>query len=302
VNTGSRRTPPNRAAGRAGARPLRSVPPKSFLQRNRGRLLGGLAAVAVLALAGIAYLNATSPAYACGTEWSPAPTPTTAPGATPRLGYVQTDTGREHIALGSFVKYPLCPPATGKHNNAQGEGPIKAGLYGPDDATIPQGWIHNLEHGGLVLLYRCASGDSACTDSGQTALKQFTAAFPNSPICNLPPGGSGVGPVVTRFDQMKWPYAALIWGVVLPLDTLDTSQILAFFAQQGERTNPEPLCARPTATPAPTGTPAPSSSASAAATGTPPPTAAPTVTPAPTASPAPTPAPTATPAPTPGAS
>jgi hypothetical protein len=57
---------------------------------------------------------------------------------------------------------------------------------------------------------------------------------------------------------MNWPYAALLWGLVLPMDSLDTAQVSAFFAQQGERTNPEPLCARPTEAPAPVETPGPS--------------------------------------------
>lgn len=294
MNIGNRRTPPPRPTGRAGTRTLRSAPQKSFLERNRGRLLWGLAGLAVLAMAGIAFVNATAPAYACSSEWNPPLPASPAPGASPRLGIVQTDTGREHIAVGSFVRYALCPPATGKHNNATGEGPIKAGVYGPDDQTLPQGWIHNLEHGGLVLLYRCSGGDTACTDTGQAALRQFNASFPNSPVCNLPAGS--IGPVVARFDQMKWPYAALIWGVVLPLNTLDTAQITAFFHQQGERTNPEALCAKPTSTPGPAGTPAASAAASAGATVTP----TPVPTAAPTAAPTPTPAPTASP--TPGAS
>jgi hypothetical protein len=220
----------------------------------------GLGAVAIVVMAGLAFSSATSPAYACAAQFSPAPTPSPAPGATQRLGYVQTDTGREHVTTGSFVRYALCPPATGKHYNATGEGPIKATIYGPDEQVVPEGWIHNLEHGGLVLLYRCTGGDTACSDSGQAALRQFDASFPNSPICNLPAGS--IGPVVARFDQMKWPYAALVWGVVLPLDSLDTKQILAFFAQSGERTNPEQLCARPTATPGPTDSPGPSASPS----------------------------------------
>ena len=288
MNIGNRRTPPTRPAARAGSRALRTVPQKTFLQRNRGRLLTALAAIAVLAMAGIVFMNATSPAYACGSQWSPAPTASPAPGATQRLGYVQTDTGRDHVTVGAFVKYALCPPATGNHYNATSEGPIRAGMYGPDDQVTPQGWIHNLEHGGLVLLYRCGSGDSACSDAGQTALRQFNSSFPNSPICNLPAGS--IGPIVARFDQMKWPYAALIWGVVLPLETFDTTQITTFFAQQGERTNPEALCAKPTDTPEPTGTPGPSASATAG------PTAAPTTAPSSVATPA------ATAAPTPGAS
>lgn len=286
MNIANRRTPPPRPTGRSGSRAYRAAPPKSFLERNRGRLLVGLAVIAIVAMAGIAFLNATSPAYACGSEWSPAPTGSPAPGATPRLGYVQTDTSREHVAVGAFVKYALCPPATGKHYNATGEGPIRAGVYGPDDQQVPQGWIHNLEHGGLVLLYRCTGSDTACTDTGQTALRQFNASFPNSPICNLPAGS--IGPVVARFDQMKWPYAALLWGMVLPLDTLDTNQIDTFFAQSAERTNPEALCAKPTDTPGPTNSPAASSQASPA------PTAAPTAAPTPSAAP--------TAAPTPGAS
>jgi len=288
VNIGNRRTPPPppRPSGRPGSRPPRVAPRKSFLERNRGRLLWALAGVALLATAGIAFFNAASPAYACAAEWSPQPTPSPAPSATQRLGYVQTDTGREHVTTGAFVKYALCPPATGKHYNASGQGPIRAGLFGPDDAITPQGWIHNLEHGGLVLLYRCDNGDNACSDAGQAALRQFNASFPNSPVCNLPPGS--IGPVIARFDQMKTPYAALLWGLVLPLDTLDTNEIYTFFTQSAERTNPESLCARPSPTPGPTGTPGPTStpgpSASSSATPTVSPTAASTASPTPGAS------------------
>jgi hypothetical protein len=207
-----------------------------------------------VAIASVAFLNATSPAYACSSEWTPAVTPPPAPSATPRLGYVQDDQGRDHISLGAFVKYALCPPATGKHFNAQGEGPVRPGVYGPEDQATPQGWIHNLEHGGLVLLYRCKDGDTACTDAGQQALKDFNATFPNSPVCNLPKGATG--PIVARFDEMAWPYAVLLWGQVLPMTTFDAQLARDFFAQQGERTNPELLCAKPTPTPIPAATPA----------------------------------------------
>lgn len=259
MNTPNQLTTPTKAGSRGSGR--RSAPQQSFLTRNRSRLLWGLAGLALVGIATLAFLNATSPAYACATEWNPAPTTAPAPDGTPRLGITQTDLGNQHATLGAFVKFALCPPASGNHYNVTGDGPIRPGVYGPDDQATPQGWIHNLEHGGLVLLYRCADGDTACSESGQAALSQFNASFPNSPICDVPKGT--VGPIVARFDQMKWPYAALVWGIVLPLDTLDVNQVYAFFAQQGDRTNPEPLCAKPTATPAPTDTPAPSADASA---------------------------------------
>ncbi len=244
MNIGTRPTPPSRP----GSRPPRAAPKVSFLARNRNRLLWAVAGVALLGMGGLAFLNATSPAYACAAQWTPEATSAPAPEATQRLGYAQTDIGRDHVTLGSVAKYAFCPPATGNHYNAQGEGPVRPGIYGPDDQATPQGWIHNLEHGGLVLLYRCLDGDRACTEEGQAELQQFNATFPNSPVCNLPPGG--VGPIIARFDQMQSAYAALLWGLVLPLDSLDVAQIHAFFAQQGERTNPESLCARPTEVPA----------------------------------------------------
>ena len=292
MTSSSRRTPPPTKRTRP-SRAHRGVPERSFLERNRSRLLWGLAGVALVGIAALAFLNATSPAYACSTQWEPAVTPEPAPSATPRLGYVQNDSGTEHVSLGSFVRYALCPPASGKHYNAQGEGPVRPGTYGPDDEAPPQGWIHNLEHGGLIVLYRCADGDPGCSETSQTVMQSFYATFPNSPICDLPAGS--VGPIIARFDEMKWPYAALLWGQVLPLDEFDAQLILDFFAQQGERSNPEALCAPPTPTPAPTGTPGPTGtpdpSGSAVPSGSPDASASP----APSASP-PSPAPSATPA------
>ncbi len=249
----------------------------------------GIAGIVVVA--GLVYAAATTPAYACANEWAPVPTPSPLPSATERLGYVQDDLGRQHIPDGTAVKYALCPPASGKHINITGEGPIKPGVYKPDDKALPQGWIHNLEHGGLVLLYKCP-GD-ACTDAGQAALQKIWDTWPNSPVCNLARGQ--VGPIIARFDQMQFPYAALLWGQVLPLDTLDADRILAFFAQQGERSNPEPWpgCVAPTPTPGPTGTPAPSASAAPSTGASPSVSAAPSASVTPTATPAPSAAPTA---------
>jgi hypothetical protein len=254
---------PRRVTGTT--RPGRTVRSSSFFDRNRTLLLAALAIVAVVGVGAVAFSAATSPAYACTAQWQPEVTPPPAPSATPRLGYVQTQLERTHVQPGDFVRYPFCPPASGKHVNAQGAGPISAKVYGPDDKAVPQGWIHNLEHGGLVLLYRCTGGD-ACTDAGQEALRAFVAAFPPSPVCNLPSGNGQLSPVVVRFEEMAFPYAALLWGQVLPLQTLDTNSILAFWAQQGERSNPEKLCAAPTPTPAPTGTPGPTGTPAASPT------------------------------------
>lgn len=248
-----RRSTSRPAAGRppagtaSGTRPVRAKRVgrpqirESFLERNRTRLLWVGAAVVVVALGTLFYLQSTAPAYACGVEWTAPATASPAPGESPRIGYPQEDMGRDHVAPGTSVKYIYCPPASGNHYSAQGQGPIDARVYGPNDRAVPEGWIHNLEHGALVLLYKCP-GDG-CTDAGQAALQQLWTNWPASPICKIAP--HLLSPVIARFDDMAYPYAALVWDQVLPLQTLDTQQVLAFFNQQAERTNPEPQCASP---------------------------------------------------------
>jgi hypothetical protein len=244
----------SRGSARAGRRQrARPAPAGSFLQRYR-RWLFAAGVVAVVAVVGAGvFAAATQPAYACSNIWEPSPTPSPATDASPQLGFVQPDMGNAHVGTGTSVTYTYCPPASGRHYNQPGvAGPIPARPYGPNDAVIPEGWVHNLEHGGLVVLYRGAEAD-------QAPLRALYDAVPVSPVCGFAPGGNAPGPVVARFDDMAWPYAALVWDRVLPLQTLDQAAILDFYARYGERTNPEKLC-DPNASPsaAPSTAPSPS--------------------------------------------
>jgi hypothetical protein len=243
-----------RAGRRQRARPATSA---SFIERYRSVLVG-LAVVAVVGIVGVGVFAAsTQPVYACSTEWTPDPTPSPGANAAPQPGYPQPDMGQGHVSNGTAVTYTYCPPASGRHYNGTQTGPISARVYGPDDAVPPQGWIHNLEHGAIVVLYR---GDSeGATDAGQAALRAFFESYPPSPLCGFQPGTS-VGPVFARFDEMATPFAAMVWGRVLPLDSLDTEAILEFDRTYGERTNPESFCERPSPTPAPTASPSPDAS------------------------------------------
>lgn len=278
-------SPASDGTTRAGRRARSTYQQRSFAERHRGTIVG-IAAIAAVALIGVFVIySASRPLYQCSTIWEPAPTASPLPGASPAPGYVQDDMGALHVPPGEVIKYTYCPPASGNHYFAAGLGPIAPRFYGVNDKTLPEGWIHNLEHGALVLLYK-GDGDGA-TDEGQRALRALFDDFPNSPVCNITPGTS-VGPVITRFDSMAWPFAALVWGRVLPLQTLDTAAILDFYKIWGERTNPEKQCAPPSASPspAPSGSPsvAPSSSASPAPSGSVAPGASPSPSAAPSAS------------------
>jgi hypothetical protein len=267
--TDSRQTPPSQGDGsqrhsstsptgsrRAGRRETthRRPPEKTTLQRLRTPVLALVVIGALVAIGAFAFTSASAPAYACTTIDTPRPA------AEGQIGQVQPDQGAAHVQAGDKVTYPVCPPASGKHVNRVGFGPLTPQVYGPDDQSLPTGWVHNLEHGGLVLLYACDQG--ACDDAGIAALQEFDAGFPNSAICNLAPGG--VGPVVARFEQMPTRYAALVWNRVLYLDTLDAQLVYDFFLRYAERVEggrwvapPEPQCAAPSAGPsaAPTTTP-----------------------------------------------
>lgn len=233
----------------------RAVYQPSFVQRYRTAIVVIAAVAGVALLSAFVFASAAQPAYACSTIWTPQPTASPAPSATPNLGYVQPDMGRDHVSVGTKVTYTYCAPASGSHDNASGSGPIPARVYGPGDNANPEGWIHNLEHGALVLLYQGAS--AGATIEGQAQLKAFYDAFPNSPRCGFAKGQ--IGPIIARFDDMSTPFQAILWGRVLPLQTFDQAQILAFWNQWGERTNPEDQC--PSVPRAPTTSSAPASSA-----------------------------------------
>jgi hypothetical protein len=130
-----------------------------------------------------------------------------------------------------------------------------------------------MEHGALIVLYNCSGG---CPDDATLQkLKTFATSFPASPICKLPAGR--IGPVITRFDEMKSKYAAIVWDRLLMLDSLDTDKILAFFMAEGERTNPEKQCAAPSPSAEPSGQPSavPSAGQSPSPASSAPPSAAP---------------------------
>ncbi|HEX5148524.1 MAG TPA: DUF3105 domain-containing protein [Candidatus Limnocylindrales bacterium] len=227
----------------------------SFVERHRTPIVLLAALAGVVLISAFVFTSAASPAYACSDEWTPTATASPAAGAASNPGYVQPDMGNKHANPGDKVTYTYCPPASGAHYNVANVGPIQPRLYGPNDKAVPEGWIHNLEHGAMVILYRGRSGDPGVTDAGQAALRTLFKEFPASPVCGIQPGTSQ-GPVIARFDEMATPYAALVWDRVLPLNELDTAQILEYWQVWGERSNPEPQCSAPSASPGTEASPA----------------------------------------------
>jgi hypothetical protein len=228
----------------------------STLERLRTPVLAIVVVAAVVGISLFVFTSATAPAYACTSI------DTVQPPVGGQVGQVQPDMGRSHVNTGDKVTYAVCPPASGKHVNKSGYGPLQPKVYGPDDQSAPNGWVHNLEHGGLVLLYSCTKG--ACDDASIATLRQFSSGFPASAICRIPAGV--VGPVVAKFDEMPTRYAALVWDRVYYFDTLDAQKVYDFYLAYGEKVGsdgtwnapPEPQCAAPSPTPAASASASPS--------------------------------------------
>jgi hypothetical protein len=211
------------------------------MERYRTPIVAIAAISGVVLISAFVFATAAAPVFACTQEWVPQSTASPAADASPNPGYVQPDLGNKHLDNGERATYTYCPPASGAHYNDPPLGPITPRLYGPGDLAQPQGWIHNLEHGAMVILYRGRDGDPGPSPDGQAALKALFDEFPPSPVCGIR-AGTSQGPVIARFDDMATPYAAVVWGRVLPLEAFDTAQILEYWQVWGERTNPEPQC------------------------------------------------------------
>lgn len=137
---------------------------------------------------------------------------------------------RGHVATCSALEPAFHPPASGEHFGSWAD----FGIY---EAPIPWGFlVHALEHGAIVLAYRCEAPCSEITD----ALRAVIAAHGPDPLCR---GGE----IAARFimvpdPELEWPVAALAWEHVYLATCIDPSSLAEFVEAHYGRA-PEDLCA-----------------------------------------------------------
>jgi hypothetical protein len=126
------------------------------------------------------------------------------------------DEGREHVPAGSKITYKHYPPTSGNHYPQA----ARWGTFGTDAQPLPEGtFVHNLEHGGIAILYKCADG---CPDLVQQ-LQDFLKAAPKDPKYQE------VKIVVTPYANMTHKIALLAWNWLDEFDTFDSARILKFY-------------------------------------------------------------------------
>ncbi len=144
-----------------------------------------------------------------------------------------------HVPIPSVVDWSSNPPSSGPHY------PIWA-AFKTFSTPVPRGYyVHDLEHGAVVLLYRCdvdAGGDpgpGGCPDV-VASLEQVVAALPDDPLCTA--SGVRVRAVITPDPLLDVPVAAAAWGWTYKADCLDLPSLEAFASEHyGKGT--EQVCA-----------------------------------------------------------
>lgn len=139
---------------------------------------------------------------------------------------------RDHRPACSLLEHPFHPPASGPHYGSWAD-------FGAYDAPVPWGFlVHALEHGAVVLAYRCDAPGPACdalrADLGAVALEHGT-----DPICR----GSGADNrfILVPDPTLEWAVAAVAWEHVYLATCLDRPSLDAFVAEHYARA-PEDTC------------------------------------------------------------
>lgn len=139
-------------------------------------------------------------------------------GSADEIGRRMPDEGRQHVPVGTRVRYGHYPPTSGPHWPR----PARWGVY--DEAVPEEVWVHNLEHGGIVLLYHCPT---PCPDLVRQ-LRLVYATFPSSKHGH-------VKLLITPYPKLRTRLAILAWTWLDELEELDRDRLLRFYKTHVDR-------------------------------------------------------------------
>jgi len=204
------------------------------MRRAASLAIGGLSLAAMAAACGAQHDPAANAGRAAdaGDVFDGNSTPSAAVGPCSAVTEQHPIEGHDHVAVCSYVDYQTLPPSSGDHY------PYWA-AYMTYDQPVPEGyWVHNLEHGTIVLSYNC--GEAGCADDIATA-QQMMDQFPDDPLCVSAAEGVRHRLVMTPDPRLDVRFAASAWGWTLRANCFDAAEFLAFAnAHYGQ--GPEALC------------------------------------------------------------
>jgi hypothetical protein len=140
--------------------------------------------------------------------------------ATP-IGTQVADEGTpSHIDPSTTWTYKFYPPTSGPHYSVAGSAPVP---WKTIDTLVEGQFVHNLEHGGIAILYNCPSG----TDC--TTLKNQLTDYINK-LAPIEPTYGAVKMVMTPYSKGMTKKVALVaWHYIEFLDGYDQNAITQFY-------------------------------------------------------------------------
>ena len=143
---------------------------------------------------------------------------------------IVTEQAGLHRPAGTPIEWTTNPPTSGDHFD-------NWAAYDRSYTLLDRGyWVHNLEHGAIVLLHRC---DAGCPDQ-VAALEDAVRAMPIDSQCTAPVQRR----TLVAADPLlptDATFAAVAWGAMYNATCVDPDAIATFTADFYARA-PEDLC------------------------------------------------------------
>lgn len=138
--------------------------------------------------------------------------------------------GADHIDVGApHEPYTTNPPTSGPHYNEAGLGPVRPGFYEDAAEAPPEGVVHNLEHGQIVIYYN--------PDAPEEVVSDIELAVKDEPLAT-------VATPWTQFEDEETDLVLTAWGVSQPCEQVSQAVVNEFRRSFQGVTGPEPLTER----------------------------------------------------------
>ena len=123
--------------------------------------------------------------------------------------------GRQHVAEDTVAEHQADPPASGDHYPTWS----RYGVF--EEPVNPGYWVHNLEHGAIVLLY-------TCTDDCDQVRADINRVY-----ASLPDGAFGeVKLLATPYEKdFGSRFMLIAWNWQEPFDEFDAERIERFYRE-----------------------------------------------------------------------
>jgi hypothetical protein len=142
------------------------------------------------------------------------------------------DEGHLHLSPGDPTPYCTRPPSSGNHYGDWAN-------FAVYDSPVPYGnLVHSLEHGAVVLFYKCPTAMLPCKTT-QDALVSVAEAQPVDPICTAKIKRRII---VTPDPTLDVPIAASAWQWTYRADCVDATSLGSFITAHYAKAT-EDLCA-----------------------------------------------------------